>query len=476
MMRAFLPRRDPDAATVLARNTRAVTSGKALLALAFVLSSGTLRAESPALLTLHDCLREALVANHSLLARSAESDAASARALGSHAARLPRLFVQGAAQHTTDPYRLEPATANNQVGIFTRDTWQTSAGVSVPLYAGGRLVAEQNATRLLAQAASGDLAFARQTLAVRVVALYQDGLALRAVISSLDQSRATLTAQLERIDALLRQQKAAEVDRLRVAVRLARVEQNAVEGRSRLETTKTTLAVLMGREPSADWELADDLVAPELLEAPVAGFAATRADEDAARARVASASEQVRAARAAWLPGVDAIAAYGLRADTGGSEEFGSGVAGLALTWNIHDFGRTQARVSESHAALRAREEAATEASLQRRLELANADAGIRSAIARIEASRMAVEQARESLRIEQKKYEYGHGTATDVLDAQAAADEAESLRARALADYVIWLAARDLASGQIFTSGAVTAVFRTDPTTDSSRKTSLTP
>ncbi|MFN2238925.1 MAG: TolC family protein, partial [Thermoanaerobaculia bacterium] len=481
MMSSRLPDRDavllPEAATVLAgtddsmalirqRRPRTIHRAAALLAIATLLQAGTLRAEPPVQLTLHDCVSETLAANHALLARSAERDAARARAEGSRAARLPRLFMQGAAQYTTDPYRLEPATANNQPGIFTRDTWQTSAGVSVPLYAGGRLVAEQNATRLLAEAASGDLAIARQRLAVGVVALYQDGLALRAVIRSLDQSRATLTAQIERIDALLRQQKAAEVDRLRVAVRLARVEQNAVEARSRLETTKTTLAVLMGHEPSAAWKLADDLITPDVPQLSTTGYVSMRADEAAAQARVASASEQVRAARAGWLPGVDAIAAYGSRADIDGSEAYGSGLAGLALTWNIHDFGRTEARVAESHAILRAREEAAVETSLQRRLELANADAGVRSAVARIEASRMAVEQARESLRIEQKKYEFGHGTATDVLDAQAATDEAESLRARALADYAIWLAAHDLATGHVFTSAAATAVLRADPIT----------
>ncbi|MCA1733507.1 MAG: TolC family protein [Acidobacteria bacterium] len=452
MMSSRLPDRDavllPEAATVLAgtddsmalirqRRPRTIHRAAALLAIATLLQAGTLRAEPPVQLTLHDCVSETLAANHALLARSAERDAARARAEGSRAARLPR---------------------------------------SVPLYAGGRLVAEQNATRLLAEAASGDLAIARQRLAVGVVALYQDGLALRAVIRSLDQSRATLTAQIERIDALLRQQKAAEVDRLRVAVRLARVEQNAVEARSRLETTKTTLAVLMGHEPSAAWKLADDLITPDVPQLSTTGYVSMRADEAAAQARVASASEQVRAARAGWLPGVDAIAAYGSRADIDGSEAYGSGLAGLALTWNIHDFGRTEARVAESHAILRAREEAAVETSLQRRLELANADAGVRSAVARIEASRMAVEQARESLRIEQKKYEFGHGTATDVLDAQAATDEAESLRARALADYAIWLAAHDLATGHVFTSAAATAVLRADPITDSRKESSLAP
>lgn len=141
--------------------------GIALLVLAFASGAGSLRAETTNALTLNDCLRESLSANHALLARSAESDAATARARGSSAARLPRLFLQGSAQHTSDPYRLQPATENNQPGIFTRNTWQAAAGVTLPLYAGGRLAAEQDAARLLAEAASGDFAFARQALAVR---------------------------------------------------------------------------------------------------------------------------------------------------------------------------------------------------------------------------------------------------------------------------------------------------------------------
>jgi len=436
----------------------------AALALSFLLGAGVLYAEATNALTLNDCLRESLLANHALLARSAESDAFGARAKGSTAARLPRLFLQGGAQHTSDPYRLQPATANNQPGIFTRNSWQAAAGVTLPLYAGGRLAAEQDAARLLAEAASGDVAFARQALAVRVVTLYEDALALRAVIRSLDQSRATLTAQVERIDALLRQQKAAEVDRLRVTVRLARVEQVAIESRNRLETTQATLAVLMGREPSAAWELADNLIMPADASPDAIGGLTIRADEAAAKARADSAAQQLRAARSGWLPSVDGIAGYGPRADFDSGENYDLGFAGVSVTWNIWDFGRTKSRVSEARANLRVREEAAAETTLQRRLEIANADAGIRSAVARIEASRFAVDQAQESLRIEQRKYDLGQGTITDVLDAQSASVEAESLRARALADHAISLAARDFAAGHVFTSAAAMPALRAEP------------
>jgi outer membrane protein TolC len=232
----------------------------------------------------------------------------------------------------------------------------------------------------------------------------------------------------------------------------------------------------MGREPSSAWELADRLITPGDAPDPSVSGLALRADEVAARARGDAAARQVRAARSGWLPTVDATVGYGPRADFDSGENYEVGFAGVTVTWNIWDFGRTKSRVREARATLRVREEAAAETTLQRRLELANADAGVRSALARIEASRFAVEQAQESLRIEQRKYDLGQGTITDVLDAQSAAVEAESLRARALADHAISLAARDFAAGHVFTSAAAMPALRVEPTHSAANDSPSTP
>lgn len=414
-------------------------------------------------ISLSECVRASVAANHPMLAREAEAAAARERASGSRAARMPSLYLQTGLLHTGDPLRLGPATGNNQPGVFTRDTWQAALGVSVPLYTGGRLSAQENAARLLAEAADADLEYARQALAARIVALYQDVLALRTTIRSLDQSRSTLAAQSERIRALIDQEKAAEVDFLRLSVRLASVDQFAIEARNRIAIAKATIFVLMGREPSADWTPADTLKMPPVSrEIEVASLSALRADEIAAQARAAAANEQIAAARSGYRPNIDAVAGYGTRGDfhSGAHEE--SGFVGVQLTWNIWDFDRTRARVAEAEANQQVFAEAATEAALQRRLERSNAEASLRSATAKIEASRLAVEQSQESLRIEQRKYDLGQGTITDVLDAQSAAVESESLRARALADHTTALAARDLALGTIFTPSASVPALRT--------------
>ena len=478
------PPSDPEFASKVFAAIRAVrTSSGARRALLLLLVgsfalAGTVpsaQAEQPSVvspvaapaLSLDGCLRESLTANHALLARSLEADAAIARRRGAGAARLPRLGVQASAQYATDPLRVRPAMANGEVGVFSNEIWQASVGASLPLFTGGRLVAEQEASRLLAEAAQADLAHSRQALAVRVVALFQEALALRSVVVSLDQSQLALRTQLERIDALLRQQKAAEVDRLRVSVRLARVEQSAIEARSRLEVVHATLAVLMGRNPERPVALVGELVAPT-APADFAGSLGERGDELAARARASAAEQQTRAARAAWYPSFDAVAGWGPRSDFDGRGRYEAGFAGAQLSWNLWDFGRTQSRIAEAKATARARAELSAEATLQRRLELTAADSAVRSAEARIAASRLAVEQARESLRIEQSKYDLGRGAIVDVLDAQSAAVEAESLRARALADYAVAAASRDFAAGRIFTPAAVMPALRADPSTSS--------
>lgn len=414
-------------------------------------------------ITLAECVRASVTANHPILAREAETAAARERANGSRAARMPNLFFQTDLLQTGDPMRLSPATANNQPGVFTRDTWQASLGVSVPLYTGGRLSAQENAARLLAEATDADLGYARQALAARVVAIYQDVLALRTTIRSLDQSRETLAAQSERTRALIDQEKAAEVDFLRLSVRLASIDQFAIEARNRIAIAKATIFVLMGREPSADWSPADTLkMPPASREIEVASLSALRADEIAAQARAAAAAEQIAVARAGYRPNIDAVAGYGTRGDFHSRAHEESAFVGIQMTWNIWDFDRTRSRVAEAEANQQVFAEAATETALQRRLERSNAEASLRAAAAKIEASRLAVEQSRESLRIEQRKYELGQGTVTDVLDAQSAAVEAESLRARALADHTTALAARDLALGTIFTSSASVPALRT--------------
>jgi outer membrane protein len=71
------------------------------------------------------------------------------------------------------------------------------------------------------------------------------------------------------------------------------------------------------------------------------------------------------------------------------------------------------------------------------------------SARKRVRATRKAIEQSKESFRIESEKYDLGKGSITDVLDAQSAMLDAETTNYRALADYDIALAQLGRATGE---------------------------
>lgn len=67
--------------------------------------------------------------------------------------------------------------------------------------------------------------------------------------------------------------------------------------------------------------------------------------------------------------------------------------------------------------------------------DVRDAHLSIANAQERIDVTRMAIESARESLRVELLKYETGAGTNTDVLDAQTASLRAETDYCQALFD-----------------------------------------
>ena len=54
----------------------------------------------------------------------------------------------------------------------------------------------------------------------------------------------------------------------------------------------------------------------------------------------------------------------------------------------------------------------------------------------RVQVTERSIEQAKESLRIEREKYDLGKGSITDVLDAQSALLDAQSIYYHALRDY----------------------------------------
>jgi len=412
-------------------------------------------------LTLDEAVRVALVNNPEQAATAYEVDAAAAQRDLAAGQRLPSLHALGGYNHYLDSQRLMAASENGEPGVFSRDIFAGDLVVTMPLFTGGRVTSEIKAAELLQKAAEHRLARTREELVFNVSAVFYGILAQREVIESLEFSKKALQEHIKRVQDLIAAQKAAKVDRLRTEVRVADLEQRLVRERNVLAVQERVLTNLLGLdrsekpvEPAGELALAKATV-PETNQA-LGQALAGRSDYLAARAALEAQAKAVDAARAAHWPMVALQGAYGGRwaADTtdkpsGLDSSDDVGRVGVVMDIPIFEGGRIEARVRQEKARLAAAQERLRRLELQVQLDVETAVLNIGSAAQRVEATEKAIEQAKESLRIEREKYDLGKGAIVDVLDAQSALLDSQTNYYRALADYNVALAQLKLAMGE---------------------------
>jgi outer membrane protein TolC len=419
-------------------------------------------------LTLPEAIEVALANNPEVIARGWDATAAEARRDQAFGARLPRLGTVAGYGHSLDEQRLIAASRDGEPGLFSRDTVSGDIVLSLPLFTGGRLVSQVKATDLLRQAASQRLARSREELVFNVSSVFYSILSQRHVIESLEFSKKTLAEHLKRIDALITAQKAARVDRMRTDVRLADIEQQLVREKNLLAIQHRALTSLLGlgdhvEEISPQGELEsremalDSAMEPKLvpdLATALAMARQERGDYLAARASLEAQAGNVDAAKAGNWPTVSLQGAYGERLATGsttgtGDEQGDVGRIGLVLEMPIFEGGQVNADIRAQRANLAAAQERLRTLDLQVRLEVETALLSVGSARERAAAIQKAISQAKESLRIEQQKYNFGKGAIVDVLDAQDALLASETTYYRVLAEFHTALAQLRLAMGE---------------------------
>lgn len=411
------------------------------------------------LLTLQQAIETALANNPEIAARGWDAAAAQAgrdQALG---ARLPRVGIVGGYAHTLDEQRLITASRDGESGLFSRDIVSSDLVVSMPLFTGGRLVNQVNAADLRRLAAEQRLARSREELVFNISSVFNSILAQEHVIESLVFSRKTLTEHINRIDALIAAQKAARVDRMRTEVRLADIKQRLVREKNLQLIQYRALANLLGLRASekqlslrGELEMQGNAVLPE-LETALSAARKDRADYLAARSSLEAQAKNVDIAKSGHLPTLSVQGSYGGRwavgTTTGAGDEQGDvGRIGLALEVPIFEGGQVDADIRAQRAGLAAAQERLRRLELQVRLEVETALLNVESSKERASAIRKSIDQARESLRIEQQKYNLGKGAIVDVLDAQAALLESETTYYRVLAEYQTAVAQLKLAMG----------------------------
>ena len=408
----------------------------------------------------------ALANNPDIAATGWDVEAAQAQRDLAFGEMLPNLRVIGGYSHYNDPQRLIPKRGEkapgpffDDQGAFSRNNVFEDLVLSMPLFTGGRLINQVKAAELLKIAANQRLARSRKELIFNVSSVFFNILAQKRVVESLEFSRQTLQEHLKQVEALVAAQKAARVDWMRTEVRLADIEQRLVREENVKLIYQRVLVNLLGlKNPSGAISLRGSLAVAQKasipdLETALAKAWSSRDDFLSARSALEAQARNVDVARAGHWPTLSLQGAYGERWAIGSVSGFGDRSSevyrvGIAVDIPIFEGGRVEARVRDQRAKLASAQERFRKLDLQIRLDVETALLNVNSSWERIGAIKKAIEQAKESFRIERQKYDLGKGAIVDVLDAQSALLDSQTNYDRALADYNIALAQLRLAIG----------------------------
>ena len=405
-------------------------------------------------LTLEQCIDIALKNNPEIAKNIWNTKTAMAEKDIAQGRLWPEIGVVGGYAHYHNDRLITPRRSGGQdVLDFTDELISGGIVLSMPLYTGGRLRNEVKASEQITRSTQYQLLRSKRELIFNVSNVFYSILGQQAVIKSLIFSQKTLGEHHKIVTELLNAQKAAKVDLLRTEVRLADIEQQLLRERNVLNIQHALLANLLGLDQQdKSLEIEGKLTQVDFstdIDQRITSALKRRQDYRSLESKANAQQKKLDIAKARRLPEISLHASYGNQWDADSSQDNEVGHVGISVVMPLFEGGRIDAKVRREHSRLRAKKESLRKLQLQIQLELNTSVSNIESTRARIDVTQKAVEQSKESLRIEREKYDYGKGVIVDVLDAQSAMLESQKNHYRALAEYNTALAQFSLAVGE---------------------------
>lgn len=272
-------------------------------------------------------------------------------------------------------------------------------------------------------------------------------------------NRAAVTnaeASLRDTQALEQAGVGTRFDVLRSQVQLANATQDLTQSLGDRLTARRQLAQRLSIAQSVNVSAADPVEIAGLwnlaLEESIVLAFQNRAELAQQLAQRNISQQQRRIALSQIRPRVGLVTSYDLLNVFDDSVGFTDGYSvGARFSWNLFDGGaaRARARQEESNIAIAETNFADTRNQIRFQVEQAYAD--LQSNLENIQTASVALEQAREALRLARLRFQAGVGTQTDVINAENDLTNAEGNRVTAILDYNRALASlqRAISSGQ---------------------------
>jgi outer membrane protein len=403
----------------------------------------------PSPLTLATAMQEARKSAREVTAAQARQGAAEARASQAKAFRLPSVNLTALYMRTNNPaeafaLKLNQGTfsfpefvASNPNDAAPLNTGITRAEITLPLFTGGELSGRIDQARLAAQAASGTSSWVADNAALSAAEAYVMVAQAEEYAGLLHKSRDTVAAHVKLAGDYVAQGMLVRSELLRAEVELARMDDLVTEADGRVRIANANLAFRMGAAGGSSWTLSP-LPDPQPVAAPVDSWlstAAGRSDLGSAQKLLAAGELEEKVKRAPFWPKLALVA----KGELYGDKPFGStGTSGsltAVATWNIFQGGADRAATVAAREDARAGREDVARFAEGVGLEVRRAYEEAKTAEARHETAKKALEAAREAERITTDRFRAGVVKTLDLLDVTTARREAETRELVARAD-----------------------------------------
>ena len=393
------------------------------------------------LLSLDEATRHALHYNSELRAGEHIAAAAEARAQAARGAFLPQLNLRYLARRSDNPLDafadklntrsvtaadLDPAAINEPGSSRVR---ATQLSLELPLYTGGRRVADLRAAGQQATAARRSHDHQRQAIAWQTFQAYRSAQAAGVAVQIAADAVAAAREHAETTARLVRQGRIVASDRLTAELNLAAMESLHAQTVHRERLAREDLRLVAGLPAERALELPPwEWLPPP----PVPGTdsetraLANRQDLKASEAQLEAARNRIRAARAAFHPQVGVVAADTWYDDNAALDNKSQSIMGV-VSLNLFNGGRDWHGLSTARSEADEAEARRDSARQAVRRDVRAARSRLDEALARRVIAAQGVDKARETVRLVKQRYGEGRTILIDLLMAERVLVEARN-------------------------------------------------
>lgn len=409
----------------------------------------------PVRITPQQVVSNALAHSHRLRLMDKETVAAEARQRQAWAAGLPSLSTDARANFYTG---LEDTTLGPNVvipGIENR--YGAGVALSQPLFTGGRIRSSKQSAAYQKEAAEYHQRGAQSDVALQALNAYWSWSKAYYLLESIQAAVLRVEAHARNVRNQRQAGLATDNEMLAAEVQLDRTRLRMEEAKRRVNVAGARLTFLTGQawHPESSPIKATARVNPGLVPEPMLLDAAltNRSERAALQREVQAARAAVKSARAEFYPQVSAVARYeyarpNLLLIPPRDRWHEDGFAGVAMSWNIFDWGLRRAKVAE--AAVRV-SQAQTRLDLVEEeilLQVREARINLQDAIDRIAVVQRVERSAQRNLEAATDLWTNGLSRHSDVLDAHAQLTDAQFEIIAAHADLELARASLEHAAG----------------------------